>query len=199
MENVITPKFRVSFPKVFEAEKNDLNGKMEYSVVALFPKDADLSALKAAAKACMEEKFGKDTAAWPENWRNPFRDQKEKTKKKDGVAIKGADGKPVLQDGCEAGAIFINLKSTNRPGVVDQNVQPIIDQSEFYSGCWAIAQVRPFYYDQKGNKGVSFGLQNVQKVADGDPLSGRQRAEDAFVPVAGAAAPAGAQAGDPFA
>jgi hypothetical protein len=38
-----------------------------------------------------------------------------------------------------------------------------------------------FYpYNQAGNKGVGAGLQNVQKVADGEPLSGRSRAEDDF-------------------
>jgi hypothetical protein len=47
--------------------------------------------------------------------------------------------------------------------------------------------VRPYYYDQKGNKGVSFGLLNLQTVADGDPLGGRVRPTDAFKPVEGAA------------
>jgi hypothetical protein len=185
-ENVITPEFRASFPQVFRAKRNDLNGKDEYSIVALFPKGADLSGLNAQIAAAAAEKFGADKSKWPKGMRNPIRDQSEKEK----------DGK--LPDGMEAGAKFITLRSTQRPGLVDGNRQAIIDESDFYAGCFARAQVRAYAYDQKGNKGVAFGLQNLQKTRDGDPLSGRQKAEDAFEAVAGAA-DAGGNKEDPFA
>lgn len=187
-ENTITPKFRVSYPQVFRAKRNDLNGKDEYSIVALFPKGADLSALNAQIVAAATEKWGADKSKWPKGLRNPIRDQAEKEK----------EGK--LPEGYEAGAMFISLKSQQRPGLVDENRQPIIDESNFYAGCFARAQVRAFAYDQKGNKGVSFGLQNLQKMGEGDPLSGRQKAEDAFEAVAGAGSTsAGGSAEDPFA
>lgn len=176
MSNIITPEFRVSFPQILEPRLNDLNGKMEYSLVALFPKGADLSALKAAAAAAAKEKWGDKL---PANMRSPFRDQAEKEK----------DGK--LPAGMEAGAIFMSLKANQRPGLVDAKVQPIIDASDFYAGCWARAQVRAFAYDNKGNRGVSFGLQNVQKMREGEPLGSRVRAEDAFEAVAGATESAG--------
>lgn len=176
-----TPRFRVSYPNVFKARKNDLNGKDEFSVVAVFPKGADLSSLKKAAEQAIVDKLGADKSKWPKGLRSPFRDQAEREK----------DGK--LPDGYEAGAIFINLKATQRPGVVDQNVQDIIEERNFYAGCWAIANVRAYYYDQKGNKGVSFGLQNIQKVADGEPLGGSVRPTDAFKPVEGASEPSSAE------
>jgi len=186
MENVLTPKFRTSFAKVFRPEKNTLNDKMEYSLVAIFgPKD-DLSALTKEVTAAAVEKFGADKTKWPKNLRNPIRKNEEREK----------DGK--LPDGYEPGGHFITMKSTQRPGLVDANLQAIIDETQFYSGCFARAQVRAFAYLQKGNAGVSFGLQNVQKVADGDPLSGRQRAEDAFEPVADAGGTSAGSA-DPFA
>lgn len=169
-----TPRFRGSYINVFKARKNDLNGKDEYSLVALFPKGADLSALKKAANDAIVAKLGADKTKWPKGMRNPIRDQAEREK----------DGK--LPDGHEAGAFFINLKSTERPGVVDANVQDIMEERDVYSGAWYIANVRPYYYDQKGNKGVSFGLLNLQKVADGDPLGGRVRPTDAFKAVEGA-------------
>lgn len=172
-DNILTPKFRVSYPNVFKARRNDLSGKDEYSIVALFKKGEDLAALKKAAESVLIEKFGTDKTKWPKQLRSPFRDQGEREK----------DGK--MPEGYEAGAIFINLKSTQRPGLVDGARQAIIDENEFYAGCFARAQVRPFYYDQKGNKGVSFGLQNLQKMGEGDPLSSRVRAEDAFEAVAG--------------
>lgn len=169
-----TPEFRVSYPNVFKARKNELSGLDEFSVTALFPKGADLSALKKAAEAVLIEKLGADKTKWPKNMRNPFRDQAEREK----------EGK--LPEGYEAGAIFINLKAKQRPGVVDENVEDIIEERNFYAGCYAIASVNPYYYDQKGNKGVSFGLNNIQKRRDGDPLGGRTRATDDFKPVAGA-------------
>lgn len=179
-KNVITPEFRVSYPSVITPRKNDLNGKMEYSVVALFAKGADLTELKKVAEAALVEKLGADKTKWPKGIRSPFRDQAEKEK----------DGK--LPEGHLAGAIFMNLKATQRPGLVDANVQPIIDETQFYAGCYARAQVNAYYYDQKGNKGVAFGLSNVQKMRDGESLSGRMKAEDAFEAVAGADAGPGA-------
>lgn len=177
MANVMTPEFRVSWPKVFKPELNKLNGKMEYSLVALFPKGADLSALKAAAQEAIIKKWGADKAAWPAKLKTPFRDQGEKEKL--------TDGRLILPAGYEKGAIFITLKSTQKPGVVDASVQDIINEHEFYSGCWARATVNAFTYSQLGNMGVSFGLQNLQKTKEGEPLSGRMKAENEFAPVAG--------------
>ena len=58
--NVITPEFRVSYPVLFEPKKNDLNGKMEYGVVAVFKPGTDLTPLNKAITDLMTEKFGAD-------------------------------------------------------------------------------------------------------------------------------------------
>ncbi len=176
MANINTPTFRVSYPNVFKAKKNDLSGKDEFSVVALFKKGEDLTALKAAAQKAITDKWGPDKAKWPANLRSPFRDQAERAKE--------VDGKRILPAGHEEGAIFLNLKSAQRPGVVDQNVQDILDESVFYAGCYARASVNAYAYDAKGNRGVSFGLGNIQKVKDGDPLGNRARPEQDFAPIA---------------
>lgn len=175
MANINTPTFRVSYPNVFKAKRNDLNGQDEFSIVALFKKGEDLSALKAAAQKAIVDKWGPDKEKWPKNLRSPFRDQAERAK--------DVDGKRILPAGHEEGAIFLNLKSKQRPGVVDQNVQDIIDESQFYAGCFARASVNAFAYDQKGNRGVSFGLGNIQKVKDGEPLGNRARPEADFAPI----------------
>lgn len=171
--SIITPKFRVSYANVFEARLNDMSGKMEYSLVALFPKNADLTQLKKAIHKTMLEKHGADKTKWPKKWKNPLRDQGEKADEETGK----------MPEGLVKGAFFLNLKSKIRPGVVDGDLNKIIDETEFYSGCYAMASVNPFYYDQKGNKGVSFGLVNVQKVDDGEPLSGRTTPEQDFKPI----------------
>lgn len=195
-KSLMSPEFRVSFASVFEPRKNDLNGKMEYGLVALFAPGADLSALKAAAAKVITDKFGSDQSKWPTGLRSPFRDQGEKVRKDaNGVPLQGPDGKPLLQDGHVAGAVFMNLKSNQKPGLVDQNVQDIIESHKFYSGCYARATVRPFYYDNKGNRGVSFGLQNIQKVRDGEPMGGRSTPSQDFKPIEGAANEAAATGG----
>ncbi len=51
---------------------------------------------------------------------------------------------------------------------------------EVYAGMYAIATLRPFVYDVNGNRGVSFGLQNIQILRDGEPLDGRMRPEQEF-------------------
>ncbi len=177
MSNVMTPVFRASYPALFKSKLNDLNGEQEYSVVALFPKNADMSKLKAAAQAVIEEKWGKEKNKWPKNLKSPFRLQEEREKYDEET------GKKLLPAGHEAGAIFMNLKSKQKPGLVNADVQDILDASEIYAGCYCRATVRPYAYEVKGNAGIAFGLQNVQKVKDGDPLSGRTKATDDFAPV----------------
>jgi hypothetical protein len=175
--SVVTPEFRVSYPNVFEAKMNDLSGKMEFSVQALFKKAADLKKLKAAAHAACVENWGADPSKWPALSNNPFRDQSERAK----------DGK--LPDGHEPGAVFMNFKSSDKPGIVDQNTDPIMDKTKFYGGCWAMASVNAYAYPKKNSKtkgikpGVSFGLNHLQLVRDDNPFSGKPKVEDAFQPI----------------
>lgn len=168
---VLTPKFRVSFPFVFRPQKPFAGSTSEpkFSVVMLFEAGADLTLLKNAAAEAVMAKWGADNTKWPTNLRTPFRDQGEKK-----------------YEGYVAGSIFVTATSKQKPGLVDLNVQPIIDESQFYAGCWAIAAIRAFVYDTAGNNGVSFGLQHIQKQADGDPLGGRTKPEEHFEPVKGA-------------
>jgi hypothetical protein len=166
-ENIMTPEFRVSFPNVFRPGKVIQAGaEPKYGVTMLFPKGADLSKLKAAAQAAVVEKWGADQSKWPKNLRSPFRDQGEKE-----------------FAGYEPGAVFITATSKQKPGLVDAQVQDIIEESQFYAGCYARATVRAFAYDQAGNSGVAFGLQNIQKLREGEPLGGRTKPSQDFEPV----------------
>lgn len=186
MASIVTPYFRVSYPSVFEKKLNKLSGKMEYSVVALFPKGADLSAMKKAAQEAIADQWGTDEKKWPKNLRNPFRKHEEKT------YVDEATGQERFPDGMEAGGIFLNLKSEkNKPQVLDAQKNEILDPSDFYAGCWARASVNAYAYQHpSGNCGVNFGLNNLQKWKEGDPLGSRTRAQDDFAPIEGAG-PAG--------
>jgi len=170
-----TPEFRVSYPNVYRPKHNDLNGKAEYSVVALFKKGEDLSGLQKLATEALTKKFGADKKKWPKRLKSPFRDQSERAK--------DIDGKEVLPLGHESGAKYINLKSDRQPGLVDRKRDPILDESQFYGGCYAWASVRAYAYNVKGNAGVAFGLGNVQKTRDGEPFGNRTTVEDDFEPL----------------
>lgn len=165
---VMTPRFRVSFPNVLRPGKPMQPGaEPKYGVTMLFPKGTDLSAMKKAAEAACLVAWGPDTSKWPKNFRKPFRDQGEKE-----------------FEGYEAGAVFVTATSSKRPGLVDAQVNEILEEKDFYPGCYARATVNAFVYDKAGNKGVSFGLNNIQKLADGEPLGGRTRPCDDFEAVA---------------
>ncbi|WP_230228959.1 ssDNA-binding protein, partial [Allobaculum mucilyticum] len=61
------------------------------------------------------------------------------------------------------------------------HVQPILDQSEVYSGCYARVSLNFYAFNTNGNKGVACGLGNIQKIKDGPRLGGRTTANDDFV------------------
>jgi len=154
----MTVEFRASFVHVFNPTKG-LGDKLKYSLTMLFPKTADLSVLKDACKKAIKEKWGDKK---PGDLRTPFRDGD--TKEYEGYA----------------GTVFCNATSIQRPGLIDEDRNPIINPEEFYSGCYARATITPYTYDRGGNRGVALGLQNIQKIRDGEPLISRAMPEDDF-------------------
>lgn len=165
----VTHEFRVSFPALFTPKAFE-GQEAKYSIVMLFPKSVDLGkaaggqlvSLKQAAINAAIEKWG-PKEKWPKGLRFPFRNGDEK---EDTEGYKGH--------------IFVSASSKTQPGLVNAHLKPILNEREFYAGCYARAEVIAFAYDKVGNKGVSFSLQNVQKLRDGDPFSGRKAAEDVF-------------------
>ncbi len=168
MKKCITPEFRVSWPSVFEAKAFE-DQEAKFSITMLFDKKTDITALKRACHNAAVEKWGSDKTKWPKSaegrpLRMPFTDGDLKTD------VEGY-----------AGTTVVKATSKQRPGVVDQQRHPITaDDRTFYGGCYARAELLAFAYDHKGNRGVSFGLQNVQKLRDGKSFSGRKAAEDVF-------------------
>ena len=67
---------------------------------------------------------------------------------------------------------FINLKSRFKPPIVDANMQEIIDENEFYAGCYGRANLSFYAYNNTGNRGVSCNLLALQKLQEGERLSG---------------------------
>jgi len=176
MANVrlFTPEAILSYPNLFVARPGQDGGEPKFSCTLVFDEKAqktkEFAALKAALKPAAEEKWGTKI---PPNLKNPF--------------LEG------VKYGLPEGTVFIRVSSKSPPGVVDKNVQKIIDPSEIYPGAKVIASLNIYAWEHKtGGKGISFGLGNVQKVGDGPRLDNRRAAEDDFSPVNGGDSAAGA-------
>ena len=65
-----------------------------------------------------------------------------------------------------------SAKADYPPEVVDKAGNPIITQSEVYSGMYGRVNVTFFPYAFGGKKGVGCGLGPVQKLRDGEALGG---------------------------
>lgn len=163
---VVTGKVRLSYANLFVATAISEDQEKKYSVSLLIPK-TDKVTLKKIAKAIENAKLDR-AAKWggkvPANIKTPLR-----------------DGDLERPDQSEyAGHYFINASSKMKPGVVDLNLNPVLDSEEVYSGCYARASINFYAFNVSGNRGIAAGLNNIQKIADGDYLGGRARAEDDF-------------------
>ena len=77
--------------------------------------------------------------------------------------------------------MFLNANSTQKPGIVDKDLNEILDPDEVYSGCWGRASINFYPFSVNGNKGIGVGLNNVQKLKDGEHLgAARASAESDF-------------------
>ncbi len=169
---VITGKKTVfSYLNVNEPKAPMGGGTPKYSVSLIIPKEdkVTIAKINAAIEAAYEEgqsklKGNSKTVPSLKDLKKPLRD--------------GDEDRP--DDEAYAGCYFVNANSVTKPGVVDADLQPIIDTSELYSGIVGRASISFYAYNSNGNRGIACGLQNLQKLADGTPLGGHSRAEDDF-------------------
>jgi len=168
MSKVITGKVRMSYVNVFE-----MNDKGKYSVCLLIPKgDKDtLAKVKAAIESVKTDP--KAATTWGGKWLASF-----KSPLRDGDTERDLAKNPEYK-----GHYFINCNSGQKPDVVDTALNPILDKSEVYSGCFGRASVNFYPFSVDGNKGIAAGLNNVQKLGDGERLGGGSRASDDFTAV----------------
>jgi len=167
---VVTGKVRFSYCHVFEPHAVEEGQEPKYSVSILIPKTdtATLGKIEKAIEAAKQQGLSLWGGKAPANLKLPLRD--------------GDVDRP--DDEAYKGHWFINATSKTKPGVVDAQLNPILDTTEFYSGCYGRASINFYPFNKAGNKGIAAGLNNLQKLADGDFLGGRSRPEDDFEPVA---------------
>lgn len=164
---VVTGKVRFSYCHLLKPAAVQDGQDPKYSVSIIIPKDdtKTLSKIRAAIEAATNEaKADKFGGKIPAKLQTPLRD--------------GDEDRP--DDPAYEGSYFINCSSVSKPGVVDKNLNPILDEEEIYSGCYGRVSINFYGYNVSGNKGIAAGLNNAQKLADGEPLGNKSRPEDDF-------------------
>lgn len=167
----VTPAGEACFTFVFRPQKNNLDASKEdqYSLTLLWDKnDPKLKKLKRAIEDVAIEEFGDKAVAMLKKGQlnSPLRDGEDKEGTK-------------LEDLFE-GKMFMTAKSTDKPEIVDEEAEPVMQQSDFYSGCIARMDVWLYAYNKKGNRGVAAILNSAQKLDEGERKSGRRSAWEAF-------------------
>lgn len=170
MKVITGPNTRWSYANVWEA-KSINGGTPKYSVSLIIPKSDTVTVekIKKAIQAAYDEGQSKlkgngKTVPALSVLKTPLRD--------------GDLERP--DDEAYANSYFINANSATAPGIVDADRNIIIDRSEVYSGVYGRASINLYAFNSNGNKGIACGLNNLQKIKDGEPLGGKSRAEDDF-------------------
>ena len=166
---VVTGKVRFSYVNIFKSRAFQADQDAKFSICLLIPKEdkATLKKIKAAIDEAVQEGISsKWNGKKPANVKLPLRDGDEER----------ADEAPEYE-----GMMFLNANSTQKPGIVDKDLNEILDPDEVYSGCWGRASINFYPFSVNGNKGIGVGLNNVQKLKDGEHLgAARASAESDF-------------------
>ena len=165
---VITGKVRFCYANVFEPTAMQEGGDKKYNVAVLIPKKdkATIEKINKAVENAIQagiDKVGKNGKPVA-NLKMPLRD--------------GDEERP--DDAAFAGCYFVNCTSQRKPGVVDADLNPIMEKEDFYSGCYGRVSINFYAFNASGNKGVAAGLNNLQKLEEGERLAGGSSAEEDF-------------------
>ena len=165
---VVTGKVRFCYVNVFEPTAMNEGDTPKYNICVLIPKSdtATIDKIKKAIEAAKEAgkaKLADKNGRIPANLKLPLRD--------------GDEERP--DDPAFGGHYFINANSMRQPSIVDRSLNPIISRDEFYSGCYGRASIN-FYAFNVSSKGIAAGLNNLQKLEDGEALAGGSTAEEDF-------------------
>ena len=140
-------------------------GAEKYSVSGIISKEdqSTVDRIYAVIEKVKNESVGKWGNRIPQNLRIPIH-----------------DGDEEKSDPTFRNALYFTARSKEPPQIVDRNVQPILDQTEVYSGCYANVSLVFYGYNCSGSRGIGIWLGNIQKIRDGNPLGGRVSAAEEF-------------------
>lgn len=165
---VVTGKVRFCYANVFEPTAMNEGDTPKYNICVLIPKSdtATIDKIKKAIEAAKEAgkaKLADKNGRIPANLKLPLRDGDEER-----------PDDPAFED-----HYFINANSMRQPSIVDRSLNPIMSRDEFYPGCYGRASIN-FYAFNVSSKGIAAGLNNLQKLEDGEMLAGSSTAEEDF-------------------
>lgn len=165
---LITPEFRGSFVHLDKPSrmKGDPDSEPRYQILIALPKDDPFwDEVEDAIEEAAKEKFNGKV---PPKFKSPIK-----------------DGDDEEYDNLK-GMLFINASNSRKPGLVDADLEPIMDGSELYSGAWYRASINVWAWTHAtGGKGASVSLNNVMKIRDDERFDGGTSAEDDFAGFAG--------------
>lgn len=168
---VVTGKSRFCYLNAWEPRAKEGSDKKVYSVTLVFPK-SDTETFKNITNA-IETAYNAGAEVLKGN--------AKKVPSLDSVKYPLRDGDEERPDDeVFAGSWFINATSMYAPGVVDKDLEQIVDRDQLYSGCYGRAQISFYAYNRQGNKGIACGLRHLQKLEDGEKLGGATSAIEAF-------------------
>lgn len=167
MKVITDPDTRWSYANVWEP-KSINGGAQKYSVSLIIPKSdtKTVAKIEAAIKAAYKEGEGKLKG----NGKSVPALSILKTPMRDGDLERP-------DDPAYANTYFVNANATSAPGIVDADRNPILTRSDVYSGVFGRASISFYAFNSSGNKGIACGLNNLQKLHDGESLGGKISAE----------------------
>lgn len=168
---ITTGEVRASYVNIFQPRVPEGGGEPKYSLTLLIPKTdiATLNAIYAEIEKAKQEGAQKAfNGAVPPMCRTPLHDG-------DGFRPSGE----AFGEECR-GHMVMTASAKLQPTIVGLDMQAIINPADVYSGCYVRANINFFAYNTNGNKGIGCGLNAVQKIKDGEPLTARVSAEEAF-------------------
>ena len=168
---ITTGKVRASYVNIFQPRVPEGGGEAKYSLTLLIPKTdvATLNAIYAEIEKAKQEGAQKVfSGAVPPMCKIPLHDG-------DGFRPSGE----AFGEECR-GCMVMTASARLQPSIVGLDMQTILNPADVYSGCYVRANINFFAYNTNGNKGIGCGLNAVQKIEDGEPLTARVSAEEAF-------------------
>ena len=163
MKVITGPDTRWSYANIWEA-KSINGGTPKFSVSLIVPKSDTRTVQK--IKAAIDAAYAEGEAKLKGNGKSIPPLATIKTPLRDGDTERPDD--PAYKN-----AYFINANCATAPGIVDADRNVVISRSEVYSGVYGRASISFYAFNSNGNKGIACGLNNLQKIRDGEPLGGR--------------------------
>lgn len=153
-------------------EPNSINGsEPKYSVSLIIPKSDKKTVVK--IKAAIQAAYDAGQAKLKGNGRSVPQLTAIKSPLRDGDLERP-------DDAAYADSYFINANNKSKPGLVDADLQLILDSSLIFSGVYGRASITFYAFNSNGNRGIACALNHLMYVKTGEPLGNYSSAEQDF-------------------